>query len=82
MYAVSEVAGGAETCELIDDPDGRLGRVEPLGPGGNGRVQGLDLGVVAAESDGDDLSHLIWILELIAEDTKGLAERKETPMQV
>lgn len=61
MHTVAEVASAAETRVLVDDPDGRLGRVEALRPGDDGLVQILDLRVVVAEPHRDDLSHLASI---------------------
>lgn len=40
---------------LIHHPDRRLCFIQPLGPWHNGRVQLLDLAVVRADSNGDDL---------------------------
>lgn len=59
MDTVAIVARAAEASELVDDPDGGLGGVLLGGPGGDGTVEILDLGVKVAESEGDDLSNLV-----------------------
>lgn len=57
MHAIAQITR-RETRILIDDPDGGLGLVESLRPGGDGGVQLLDFRVVGADADGDDLGDL------------------------
>lgn len=59
MYTVAQIAGAAEACVLVHDPDGRLGGVEALRPGDDGLIQVLNLGVVVAKAHGDNLSDLV-----------------------
>jgi len=60
MDAVAIVGRAAEACILVDNPDGRLGLVLALGPGGDRGVERLDLGVGARHGGAkrNDLSHL------------------------
>lgn len=57
MHAIAQV-GRRKPSVLVHDPDGRLGLVEPCGPGRDLRVELLDLGVVRAYAHGDDLGDL------------------------
>lgn len=57
MDSVAQVAA-KEACILVHDPDGRFRLVQAGRPRWDLRVQLLDLGVVAADGEGDDLRDL------------------------
>lgn len=62
MDAVAEVSGVAEARILIDNPDRRLGAVEPVSPRDYGAVQALDSGLddsKGVKGHRDNLSDLI-----------------------
>lgn len=55
VHAVPKIRRAAEARVLIDDPDRALRLVQALCPGNDGAVQFLDLCVVVADADGNDL---------------------------
>ena len=65
MDAIAVVTRAGETGVLIDNPDGRFGLVEALGPGDDGAVELLDFAVVVADAQGDDLCDLVGGVRMV-----------------